>query len=87
MSENSKIEISVLEYLQGMEQRLLADRKQRHENHEAVTKANFKTFGVKIDSVKDHSNSTRWIIGGLIGLLALVIAGTGLVLSIIQLSN
>ena len=70
-----------------MEQRLLTDSKQRHENHEAVTKANSETFGVKIDGVKDHSNSTRWIIGGLIGLLALVIAGAGVVLTIIPLSN
>ena len=87
MSENSKFEIFVVEYLQGMEQRLLADSKQRHKNHEAVAKANFETFGVKIDGVKDHSNSTRWIIGGLIGLLALVIAGAGVVLTIIQISN
>lgn len=87
-TDDQKVEVPLVDYLQSMEKRLLEDSKLRHENHESVTKANFETFGEKIeslgarvDSVKEHSNTTRWIIAILIAVAVLIIS----IISIIDL--
>ncbi len=94
MSENPKITFDLKEYLQGMEERqrkdterILEDSKQRHENHEAVTKANFEALGAKYESVEKTVKSTHDSMNIWIGILCAVIAACALTVAIVIANN
>ena len=77
MSDNPRITLDLKEYLQGMEAKLLEDSKQRHENHDRVTKANFDNL-VEVskadrEAMKSHADSTRWMLICFVAIVCLAI--------------
>ena len=57
--DNIRIGFDLKDYLQGMEKRLLADSKQRHEAHEKVTAAHVDSIHKRIDSVHKRIDDLR----------------------------
>ena len=56
-------EFDLKDYLQGMEKRLLADSKQRHEAHEKVTAAHVDSIHKRIDDLRSENARHLTIFG------------------------
>ena len=61
--DNTTIEFDLKDYLQGMEKRLLADSKQRHEARDKATAIHFASIHKRIDDLRNENARNLTIFG------------------------